>query len=508
MSHIRACAKININYAIVVGVAGAKKEMNFSNIKSLFFENKTLYQTIFKNTFWLMVAEVFTKIIGFFTVIWLARHYGPDAFGKFEYALSVASIFAIFVDFGFSTLIVREIARDKSKSAQYIANILAIKFVLSVVVFGLLALSTRFIGKDSETLYLIYFLGVFSLVVSLSVFFQAIFRAYEKMEYETLCRSLEAVVSLGLIAFFITNRGTITDISYAYVGGALIGLFMSLFFVWRYFSRFFTSIDVKICKEILKEAWPIAVVSIAVMIIYLADSFLLGFMRSSIEVGWYRAAAQIIFGISLLPSIFFYVFFPRLSEAFKNDSKNLNLIVEKYSFFIFSLAIPIGVGGVVLAPELIPFLYGGEYMNAILPFQILSWNSVLFFMIAFYGNSLWAFDKPKHFGRAVLIGMVFNIVANLVLIPKYGIISCSVVAVVTQIIILSMVMGEFNKIVKINIRKILFSAIIASVIMATLLFLIKYFIILNPILLILIGGLIYGAVFYYLFFGNILKWNS
>src|SRR6185503_16083283 len=99
-------------------------------IKSSLFENKTLHQTIFKNTFWLLGAEVFTKIIGFFTVIWLARHYGPAAFGKFEYALSVVSIFAIFADFGFSTLIIRDIARDKSKLAQYIDNILVIKFVL------------------------------------------------------------------------------------------------------------------------------------------------------------------------------------------------------------------------------------------------------------------------------------------------------------------------------------------------------------------------------------------
>ena len=96
------------------------------NIKSLLFDNKTIKQTIFKNTFWLGVAEVVQKGVGFLIVVWLARHFGPATYGQWAFALSFVALFAVLADFGFSTLTVREVARDKLKTAQYINNIVII----------------------------------------------------------------------------------------------------------------------------------------------------------------------------------------------------------------------------------------------------------------------------------------------------------------------------------------------------------------------------------------------
>ena len=55
---------------------------SFSNIKSLFFENKNVKQIILKNTFWLTLAEVISKGVSFFLLIWIARYFGPTNYGK------------------------------------------------------------------------------------------------------------------------------------------------------------------------------------------------------------------------------------------------------------------------------------------------------------------------------------------------------------------------------------------------------------------------------------------
>jgi radical SAM protein with 4Fe4S-binding SPASM domain len=54
------------------------KSINLENIKSLFFSNKTLKQIIFKNTFWLVVAEFFDRGLGFLVAVLVARNYGPE----------------------------------------------------------------------------------------------------------------------------------------------------------------------------------------------------------------------------------------------------------------------------------------------------------------------------------------------------------------------------------------------------------------------------------------------
>lgn len=82
---------------------------NFTNLKSHLLDNRTLKQTIFKNIFWLGLAEVIQKGISFIVVVWLARYFGPTIYGQWAFALSFVAIFSVFADFGFGTLTVREI---------------------------------------------------------------------------------------------------------------------------------------------------------------------------------------------------------------------------------------------------------------------------------------------------------------------------------------------------------------------------------------------------------------
>ncbi|XOB41507.1 MAG: flippase [Candidatus Nealsonbacteria bacterium] len=473
------------------------KIRNFTDVKSLFFDNKTLKQTIFKNISWLIVAEVISKGIGFLVVVWLARHFGPTIYGQWAFALSFVAIFAVLADFGFSTLTVREIARDKFKSAKYIDNIIGMKLILGLVTLGLIAFVIQFLGKEPEIVKLVYFLGIYVVLNTFATFFHSIFRANEKMEYEAASRVIQSVSLLGLVAFFILNKGSILTISYAYLSAVLIGIIFTLIFIRCYFSKFFLKINFEICQEIFKEAWPIGLVALATTICYSLGSVLLGLMRSDIEVGWYNAASRIIFAIIPFSSIFFFSFFPQMSRAFKESYDNLKNVVEKYALLMFGVGLPLGIGGFIVAPELIKFLYGQPYLETTLPFQILVWNLTIIFMITLYGNSLWALDKQKDFLKAVLIGATFNIAANLVLIPKYGIIGAAIAALLTEIVIFIKVSIEFNKTIKINLKNILLPTGVSSISMALVLIGVKEIGIMNPILLILCGGIIYILILYF-----------
>ncbi|MGB2843008.1 MAG: oligosaccharide flippase family protein [Halobacteriota archaeon] len=71
-------------------------------------------KTIAKNTGALAILNVITSILGFFLLIYLARHLGEVGFGKYSFALSFTTLFIIFADLGISNLIIREPARNKN----------------------------------------------------------------------------------------------------------------------------------------------------------------------------------------------------------------------------------------------------------------------------------------------------------------------------------------------------------------------------------------------------------
>ena len=168
------------------------------------------------------------------------------------------------------------------------------------------------------------------------------------------------------------------------------------------------------------------------MILYLTDSIILGIVRSKTDVGFYNAATQIVFSITPLSSVIFFVFFPKMSTAFKNNSQNLKKIMEECFFLMIGVGLPISFGGFILSSQIIDFLYGKLYVQTIMPFQIVIWNMVFIFLIAFYGNSLWAFNKQKEFFGIFLVGTSFNILMNLIFIQKYGIMAASIISVLNN----------------------------------------------------------------------------
>lgn len=73
-------------------------------------------QRIAKNIGVIGAAQTLTALMAFILVIYLARFLGEADFGKYNSALSLTTLIAIFADLGFNQLIVREIPRNKKLS--------------------------------------------------------------------------------------------------------------------------------------------------------------------------------------------------------------------------------------------------------------------------------------------------------------------------------------------------------------------------------------------------------
>ena len=162
-------------------------------IKSILLENKTARQTIAKNTFWLFFGNISSRLIKAGIIIYAARILGAEEWGVFSYALSLAAFFTVFTDFGISTVITRESAKDLSVQEKYFSTSIAIKLattIVSIVIFLVLA---PFIIKQKAVMAL---LPIIILLVSLDGmrdFAASLSRAWEKMEIEAAIQILTNV---------------------------------------------------------------------------------------------------------------------------------------------------------------------------------------------------------------------------------------------------------------------------------------------------------------------------
>ncbi|MBN2880924.1 flippase [Candidatus Woesearchaeota archaeon] len=400
--------------------------------KHMFLENRSDSQTIFKNTFWLFLAEGVNKGLMFFLTILIARSLGASGYGQFAFALSFTSLFAVFADFGLSTLTIREVARNKSLVKKYVDNISVIKMFLGVITFGLIFLIVQFMGKSSSVKTLVYLFGVYVILNSFSEFFRSVFRAFEKMQYEAVSKIVQGLV-LFFVGLLVLHLGA-TYVVLAYVVGSFFGLIASLFYL-RKFSWVKLELDFGIWKSVLKESWPFALGSIFVSVYFSIDSLMISFFKGDTELGYYALAYGIMTGFYIIPSLLSNVYFPKLSYAYKHDGKKLKKLIwsfiKKISLIVFLLVLLL----FFCSKPFFDFVYGDGFNNSVGVFKLLIFVLVFKFYGFPFGFLLSASDGQKKRLFAQGTTALFNIITNLIFIPWLGIMGAAITTLMSEFLL-------------------------------------------------------------------------
>jgi len=160
----------------------------------------TTVHRIARNAAVLLISQVFSYLLTFVYMALIARHLGAGGFGILSFALAFTAMFSILVDLGLQQLAVREVARDNSLAAKYLANMTTMRLILGVGTFGLIALTVNLLHYPPQTITCIYLIGASVIFMALAQMFYAIFQAFERMEYQSIGQALNAgLVLIGVI---------------------------------------------------------------------------------------------------------------------------------------------------------------------------------------------------------------------------------------------------------------------------------------------------------------------
>jgi len=415
------------------------------SLKKTLFENITVKQTIFKNTFWLMLAEGISKGLMFFLTILIARYLGAEGYGIFSFVFAFVALFAVIADFGLSILTIREVARDKSLTKKYIDNIAVMKLILGVIAFILIIIAAQFLNKTPEVRTLIYLAGIWIIIQNFTQFFQSIFRAFEKMQYEALSKIIYSCLLFGIVFFVIWQNLEIKAIIQSYIYASLIAFIFTFILIRKNFTKFWTKIDFDFWKGLLKEAWPFLLSSIFFMIYFKIDTVMLGMLSTNKEVGIYNAAYIIYAGIFILPEIITISFFPKMSETYKKNREIFKKIFFNFRNTLIILSFPLFALLFFWNNLIINFFYNQEYQGSILILKILS-IILLFRLFTYsYGWFLTSTDEQKQKVKSQGICALANIILNYFLIIKYHAIGAAVATLITELILLNFYYFYFRK---------------------------------------------------------------
>jgi len=389
---------------------------------------------IIKNAFWLFSGQAIGRVLRAVLIVVAARVLGATNWGAFAYAMSLAATFTVLSDVGINALLVRENNRNSKLITKYLATGLVIKLLLIFILSVFVILFQNVIMRVPGAAIFIPLIIIIFILDSLRNFVSALARSLERMDIEARGQIVTNASIVGFGLLFLSIYPTSGALVLSYVVGTFIGLVTIFIPLRNYFRGLIKEFNRKLVREIIVSAWPFGMVSLMGIIMINTDIIVLGAMTSATEIGLYAAAQKPVQLLYLIPSLLVAAFFPTLSRE-AGETSQFRVTLEKGLRSVYLFAIPLSIGGALAARSVISLLYGPEFLMSYLSFALLSLTFLFVFPLSFFTSALFAQNKQKSFYGYLAIGVLMNIILNIIFIPHIGIAGCALATLIVQILL-------------------------------------------------------------------------
>lgn len=385
---------------------------------------------ILQQTFWQALVKFSTTICGLIILGLITRQYGENGTGEFTLGLVYLSFFYILVDFAFNAHILSKF-QSSSVELEW-RKLLGVRIIwgvfltlLAVLILLLLPYHPPLLGF-SPNFKLVAIFGLANIFLQgIITTSSGLFQAKLKYQFNIFGPIFGAILGTLLI-FYLTH---LKLPAYFVVLGYLIAWFseasFSLIFVKKIINNIYPIFDLSYLKKLILEVWPFSSTLVLNVIYFRADAFMLQYFHPSAEVGTYNVAYQIFQAILVLPTYIMNSFYPMMIQTFRLNIASFIAQVKKAAIGLLTLSLIISFIIYFLSPFIIRTITGGGFVGSSTSLRILSLAFPAYFLSALL---MWVMVTKKMYKKLLIIyslGLFFNLVANLILIPKYSYIAAS-----------------------------------------------------------------------------------
>jgi O-antigen/teichoic acid export membrane protein len=395
-----------------------------------------------KNILHLAAGDFAARTLSFLAFVYLARVLGVSSFGVLEFAVSILAYLLLIADGGLELWGTSEAAKMADLEALT-SQVVSLRLLLAATSFVLLLLLLRFFPAypSLRLLLVLYGLCVFAQALNL----KWVFMGQERMV--PVARGLvlaQIIFAAGVFAFIRGPEALVWVPVLRLAGDSTMAAYFAVLFGIRH-GKLPLRPTLRGAKEAIRPALTLGASQAMGLLNYNFDSVLLGFLLSATSVGWYTAAYKPVTIAVVLPMTYFIGLFPALSRSYVENRVEFRFLIRHSSQLWLSFAVPLVVGGMLLAGPIIHFLYGSAYSNSVRPFQILVWSAALVSLRWSYMDSLRATGHQHLDLRCAIASASVNVGLNILLIPHFGMVGAASATVTADVVWLVMGFYYFRR---------------------------------------------------------------
>jgi O-antigen/teichoic acid export membrane protein len=375
------------------------------------------------------------------------RMLGDEAYGRFAFALALATILETLMDFGLKEVVTRSVARQHESAPRLVANTFGLKLALSAVAMALLAVVAVALRPEAEVRLACLVLGVSAVLRSYLLTLRHLLNGLERFGLDSLVLVTDRalLLALGLAALWL-GLGLL-GLASAFVAARLLAFGLAHGLARRQVGAIGLGFDTAYWRDLARSAAPFGAFIVVLNLYSYVDTIMLGVLRTDQETGFYSAAYRAYEGLVNLASILGTVVGPRLARDFVRDRPHHAWLARWSLVVSVAAALPLGAGVAWWAREAMVLLFGEAFAPAAPALRLLAAGFVFVFPLQVMHAVAISVNEERLLARAAAAGCLANVALNAALIPGFGIVGASVATVVSEGLSLGIILGGVRRLV-------------------------------------------------------------
>ena len=419
-----------------------------------------------KNFFSMILSDLGRRFLGFISVTYLARKLGVSDFGAINVGFTILAYAVMASSGGLGTYGTRSIARGED--AGIVNRILSLRLVSSLVTFILIVFGAVFFVQSPlmARLILVFCLSLFASAFLLDWYFQG----KEEMGVIAVGRLASAALYLGLILVLVHSSEDLLWVAGAAVTGDICATIILLILYRRRQESGRYRFNLSGWKEMMSQAFHIGGGSMLAQASVNLPPIVIGILMTNAEVGVYSAASKIVFFLLLVDRVAGTLLLPASSRLHASSPEMFSSTLEVGVRWIVVIALPLSVGGTILAGTILPFVFGSQYAASVDVFRILIWFSFFTLLHTIYATGLIAIGQERLFGKIMMISGLLYALSVVICTMAFGVLGTAGAVVGSEAMTVILVRRAFSGFVQLRLPRSLINTAAAAVVMGIVLF--------------------------------------
>lgn len=386
------------------------------------------------NTLWLFIDRILKMVTLFIVGVYVVRYLGPNQYGILSYHLSLVSLFAVFFSLGLNDILVKELVQDTYKESEVLGSGLFLRIFSSVLISIFLILYCWNLPSIQFDILIFILLGYIFQCDSLIAYS---YQAKVLSKKVVFCQQITTFIGIFFKIYFVYFEFPLKAFAFVFLLENLLNfIFLVILYTKDYMSPLKWKVNWVLLKSILRRMLPLLFTGIVGSFYLKIDQIMIESYLSVKDVGVYSVCVRLSEVFNFIPMLICSSLYPSLVNA-----KNIGVIEfeEKMVLLyelLFTISFFISIFIVSFASVIITTIYGVDYSGAILPLQIHIFSAPLLFFIVASDKYLIIEDIIILSFYRGFIGVFANIMLNIYLIPKLGILGASIATVLGYIILI------------------------------------------------------------------------